>query len=308
MSENILALFPGQGSQKVGMGQALVQAGSSCAALAKEYFERADQALGFKLSEICFSGPAERLTATEIAQPAILTVSTICYQLAQTNNRVVQPKVAAGHSLGEYSALVAAQALEFEQAVVLVHKRGRYMQSAVAAGVGKMSAVIGLEVDALEDKIAQVTDGIVQIANINAPGQIVVSGEAAAVDQLTALLSGVKVMPLSVSAPFHSSLMEPAAFKLKQDLDAVKISAPKFPIISNFSATAVSQPEEIRKALYDQVCGRVRWVESINYAVQNFEIAASAEFGEGAVLSGMIKRITASLKRNTFGTPQELGC
>lgn len=286
------------------MGAALAEK----SALARDLFARADAALGFNLSEICFSGPSEHLTATEVAQPAILTVSTICYQIARVNGLVPQPSVAAGHSLGEYSALVAAEALDFEQAVSLVNKRGRYMQAAVVAGAGKMSAVIGIEVAALEDKIGQVSSGVVEIANINAPGQIVVSGSAAAIDQLTTLLSGVRVMPLSVSAPFHCSLMRPAAEQLKLDLSNVKISKPRFPVIANYSATALSEPEQIRQALYDQVCGRVRWVESINCAIAQFGVAGSCEFGEGVVLSGMVKRIAGSLKRASFGTPQELGC
>ena len=304
MSENYIAVFPGQGSQKVGMGAALLQSSP----LARQLFERADRALGFSLSEICLKGPAEQLTATQIAQPAILTVSTICYQIARTHGRFAEPAVAAGHSLGEYSALVAAQALEFEEALVLVHKRGSYMQGSVALGAGKMSAVIGMEVAALEEKIAQIESGVVEIANVNAPGQIVVSGAAAAIDALTAILSGVRVLPLNVSAPFHCSLMKPAAERLKNDLANAKFSRARFPVIANFSASSVVEPEQIRQALYDQVCGRVRWVESINTAIAQFGVGACAEFGEGAILSGMVKRIAPTLERSTFGTPQELGC
>jgi [acyl-carrier-protein] S-malonyltransferase len=210
-NNRILALFPGQGSQKVGMGREFFDQ----LPFARELFEMAGDALGFSLSEICFEGPLERLTATEIVQPAILTVSTICFQAAkQLLGDALQPAAAAGHSLGEYSALVAAGALDFCDAVRLVHKRGRYMQAAVPAGEGKMMAVLGKDPAELEETIAKIA-GTVQIANINAPGQIVVSGAAAAVDALKSQLPGTKMIELTVSAPFHCALMEPAQRSLR---------------------------------------------------------------------------------------------
>ncbi|NDC37681.1 MAG: [acyl-carrier-protein] S-malonyltransferase, partial [Proteobacteria bacterium] len=252
-----IALFPGQGSQKVGMGKDLAERSE----IARDLFSRADKALGFPLSAICFDGPAERLTSTEIAQPAILTVSVICFEMARAAlGNKLSVCTAAGHSLGEYSALVAAGALRFEDAVVLVNKRGRYMQSAVPAGVGKMIAVLGKEVRELESAIAQVGSGVVDIANINAPGQIVVSGKREAVDAFMAELGNAKVIELQVSAPFHCALMEPAATELARDLDEVEILPVNFPVISNVTANPVKTPAEIRDALKRQVCGRVRWV------------------------------------------------
>jgi [acyl-carrier-protein] S-malonyltransferase len=297
--KNTIALFPGQGSQKVGMGKELFLASE----IARGLFERADKALGLPLSTICFEGPADRLTATEIAQPAILTVSVICYEIAKAAlGEKLTVCAAAGHSLGEYSALVAAGALRFEDAVVLVNKRGRYMQSAVPAGVGKMVAVLGKEVPELEAAIAKVTSGVVDIANINAPGQIVVSGKREAVDEFIAVLGGAKVIELQVSAPFHCALMEPAAIELARDLDAAEIMPAKFPVIANVLAAPVQTPEQIRDALKRQVCGRVRWVESMEYATTNFPAARAVEFGAGNVLSGMLKRINAAFPRYECGS------
>jgi [acyl-carrier-protein] S-malonyltransferase len=294
----ILALFPGQGSQKVGMGKELFE-GSE---LAREIFARADQALGFSLSSLCFDGPPERLTETEIAQPAILTVSTICFELAkQKFGASLSVVAAAGHSLGEYSALVAAGALRFEDAVVLVHKRGRYMQNAVPLGMGRMIAVLGKEVAELEDAISKVSNGVVDIANVNAPGQIVVSGSRDGIEQFVSVLGAAKVIELQVSAPFHCRLMEPAAVELAKDLDAVKLSAGSFPVIANVLAAPVNAAADMRQALKQQVCGRVRWVESMEAAVKEFSPTMAVEFGNGNVLSGLLKRINPSLTRFECG-------
>lgn len=302
-TQHTIALFPGQGSQKVGMGKDLAQNSD----IARNIFDRADKALGFSLSSICFEGPADKLTSTEIAQPAILTVSVICYELAKAalGDRL-SVCAAAGHSLGEYSALVAAGALRFEDAVVLVNKRGRYMQSAVPAGAGKMVAVLGKEVPELEAAIAKVTSGAVDIANINAPGQIVVSGKRESVDEFIAALGSAKVIELQVSAPFHCALMEPAATELARDLDAVEILPAKFPVIANVLAAPVSTPTEIRDALKRQVCGRVRWVESMEYATTKFPSARAVEFGAGNVLSGLLKRINSSFPRFECGSLEAL--
>jgi [acyl-carrier-protein] S-malonyltransferase len=287
----ILALFPGQGSQKVGMGKKSYESQE----LAKEMFNMADKALGFSLSKICFEGPADQLTNTAIAQPAILTVSVICYEIFAKSGQANNIVAAAGHSLGEYSALVAAGALSFSDAVLLVHKRGKYMQEAVPKGQGTMVAVLGKEVAEIEEAIAKVTTGIVQAANINAPGQVVVAGDIAGVEGFKAALNGGKVIPLDVSAPFHCKLMKPAADNLARDLDALTINKCLFPVYANFSARAVTEASEIRQNLKDQVCGRVRWVQSMNNAIAEQQPTQALEFGEGRVLNGLLKKINKEL-------------
>ena len=298
-TEDALALFPGQGSQKIGMGKEL----AAQSEVARSVFARADKALGFSLSSICFEGPAEKLTLTEIAQPAILTVSVICFELAKAKlGSALKIVAAAGHSLGEYSALVAAGALKFDDAVVLVNKRGRYMQSAVPAGVGKMVAILGKETAEIEAAIAKVKSGVAEIANSNAPGQIVVSGKREAVDECVANLGSVKAIELAVSAPFHCSLMEPAAVALAKDLDAISISGAAFPIYANVSAKAVQSPDEIRDALKRQVCGQVRWIESMEHAISERSPKTAIEFGAGNVLSGLLKRINNTVPRLECGS------
>ena len=296
-SKKALGLFPGQGSQKVGMGKELFDNSD----LAKEYFSKADSALGFALSEICFEGPSEKLTLTSIAQPAILTVSCICYELARQIKG--EPLVcAAGHSLGEYSALVAAGALDFEAAVSLVHKRGSFMQEATPEGLGKMVAVLGKELEQIQSAIKESAidsdlDHCAQIANINAPGQIVIAGAKDAVDRFLEKLGTAKTVALEVSAPFHCSLMKPAAEKLKQELKSVQINEAKFPVISNAYAAPLRDPEKIREALYEQVCSSVRWTDCMQRAVEDFQVDTAIEFGLGRTLTGMQKRINPQITR-----------
>ncbi len=298
---DIFALFPGQGSQKVGMGKELHERYET----AKRLFRVADEALGFSLSSICFEGPADKLTLTEITQPAILTVSTICFEIAKAESGSAFPAVAAaaGHSLGEYSALVAAGALTFEDAVVLVNKRGRYMQEAVPVGTGKMVAVLGKEVSEIEAALVNEGDKVAEVANINAPGQIVVAGSVSGVNAFIEKLGTAKVIELPVSAPFHCSLMKPAEERLREDLRSVSIKTPAFPVYQNFSATAVTDAETIRENLARQVCGRVRWVECVENAVRETTPAAVWEFGAGNVLTGLVKRINSAVTRVNIDSP-----
>lgn len=300
----IFALFPGQGSQKVGMGKDLYDSYP----LAREIFAQADAALGFKLSEVCFSGPIEKLTLTEIAQPAILTVSAICFGLFNESKLAAGQTIvaAAGHSLGEYSALVAAGALSFDDGVRLVHKRGKYMQEAVPVGTGRMVAVLGKEVSEVEAALPSSGAEVAQIANINAPGQIVVAGSVAGVQQFTANLGAAKVVELTVSAPFHCTLMKPAEEKLRRDLASVKISSPRFPVFQNYTAQSSSDPEVIRENLALQVCGRVRWVECVRNAVTTLQPSSVWEFGAGNVLTGLVKRIDSTLTRVNVDSPHSL--
>lgn len=289
MSLNLLGLFPGQGSQSVGMGHDLYET----TRMGRDMFERADQALGFSLSSICFEGPMEKLTETAIAQPAILLVSTIYYELV----RETTPLVAAlGHSLGEYSALVAAGALQFEEALVLVNKRGRYMQEAVPVGEGRMVAVLGREPSEIEAAIQSLTDGVAEIANINAPGQIVVSGDVPGVEGLKVAMKGARLIDLPVSAPFHCSLMKPAADRLRDDLQRITIRPPTFPVFSNYYAKPLSVPEVIRESLHLQVCGKVRFTECLMGAIDTFGVNDAIEFGTGKVLAGLAKRTAPELK------------
>ncbi|MDZ4786758.1 MAG: ACP S-malonyltransferase [bacterium] len=300
--KKFLGLFPGQGSQKVGMGQSLW----ASTEIAKEYFELADKTLGFKLSKICFSGPAENLTSTDIAQPAILTVSVICYEIAKTSPQKISLLAAAGHSLGEYSALVAAQSLTFEDAVMLVNKRGRYMQEAVAKGAGLMVAVLGKDLVEIETAISAVKEGIVQAANINAPGQVVVAGDVVGINAFKVALNGGKIIPLEVSAPFHCALMKPAADSLAKDLDALTIRPCIFPVYANFSAKPVIDPNQIRQNLKDQVCGRVRWVECMENAIRDHTPELALEFGEGKVLTGLLKKINKELLSINIDSKEKL--
>ncbi len=300
----IIALFPGQGSQTVGMGKLL----HDNSELAKRYFTLADEVLGFPLSTYCFEGPIETLTKTAIAQPAILTVSTICFELFREHaidSGKYSVVAAAGHSLGEYSALVASGALRFEDAVLLVHKRGTYMQEAVPVGAGKMAAVLGRELAEIETVLATITDGIVQVANVNSPGQIVIAGDSRAIDAAVAALGG-KVVELPVSAPFHCALMKPAEDRLAGDLHTSTFKTSSFPVYANYSAQPVSEPDQIRTALRLQVCGRVRWVESLERVLGDFESRTTVEFGAGNVLSGLMKRIDKSVARMNVDSQENL--
>lgn len=279
-------VFPGQGSQSVGMGKAAYETEPR----AKEVFDAADAALGESLSGMCFEGPEADLKLTKNTQPALLTVSVALFRALGE-----QPDLVAGHSLGEYSANVAAGTLSFERAVRLVRIRGTYMQEAVPVGVGAMAAVLGGELAAIEQALAE-EPGAVEPVNYNSPGQLVIAGEASAVDavqpRLVAL--GCKVKMLPVSAPFHSSLMKPAEQRLAPHLADTPFSDAAVPIYINVDASPVTRGEQAREALIRQVSRPVRWQESIE-RMRDEGVTLCVEVGPGKVLSGLIKRIDKQL-------------
>lgn len=293
----LMAIFPGQGSQVIGMGKDFYDNSD----LAQDFFNRADKALGFSLSKLCFEGPAEELVKTEYVQPAILTVSVISYFETLKKFPDLKFDIAAGHSLGEYSALVASGVLDFEDAVTLVNKRGKFMQEAVPQGSGKMLAVLGKEVSEIEEITKDLPE--VQIANINAPGQIVVSGSAKQIDEFVTKAAGWKVIPLQVSAPFHCNLMKPAAENLAKELAKINYGKMNIPVIANY--TAEIYENNYADLLTKQVCGRVRWVETMDLA-KNLGVDTVIEFGAGNVLTGLMKRINKEAKRLNVANSTEL--
>lgn len=275
-------LFPGQGAQKVGMGKDFFE----FSAFARETFDRADETLNYKISRICFEGPEEKLKLTQNTQPALLIVSYIAYSLLE-----IVPEIASGHSLGEYSALVAAGALKFEDAVLLVNKRGKYMQDAVPVGVGAMAAILGADYNNVEDSLKKIKDGIVEIANWNSREQIVIAGHKKAVSDAISLIDPPRAVTLPVSAPFHCRLMKSAEEKLSYDLDHVEFLDLKFPIITNVDAEIIHKGADARDALKRQVSGTVRWYESMGI-LEKEKTNLAVELGTGKVLSGLLKRIS----------------
>ena len=299
-------VFPGQGAQVVGMGKAMAEIHPEAAAI----FKQADEALGFSLSEIIWEGPEEKLRLTYYTQPAILTASIALYEVFKKEGIV--PVCTAGHSLGEYSALVAAGALTFQDAVRLVHMRGTFMDEAVPAGLGAMSAVMGMDREELAAICAEVskTHGPVELANVNCPGQIVISGKAEAVAQAGEAIKGldrvgVRVIALVVSGPFHSSLMAPAADKLAEQLAAADIRDAAVPEIANYTAAPVRTADEIRTALKEQVASAVLWEDSVRTMLE-LGVDTFVEIGPGKVLSGLIKKVDRKLKTLSIQTPETL--
>ncbi|HTY12682.1 MAG TPA: ACP S-malonyltransferase [Candidatus Omnitrophota bacterium] len=278
-------VFPGQGSQFVGMGKGF----------AESHLDEANRILGFDLKKLCFEGPEEELKRTEITQPAILTVSVAALQLLKE-----KPDAVAGHSLGEYSALVAAGSISFADAVKIVHLRGKFMQAAVPAGEGAMAAVLMPPKDKIREICEQVGD--VQPANLNSPDQIVISGKKEAVEEAGKRLkeAGAKrIIPLAVSAPFHSRLMEPAAKKLEAELAKITISDAKVPVVANVTADYVASAEKIRELLIRQVTGSVLWEYSVRKMIAD-GVGRFVEVGPGKVLCGLIKKIDPAVEARTY--------
>ena len=289
----IAYVFPGQGSQSPGMGKDL----SDNFPVAREVFEEADEALGFALSRLCFEGPAEELQLTENTQPAILAVSIAALR-ALEGTGAPAPAFVAGHSLGEYSALVASGVLDLSDALRTVRARGRYMQEAVPVGTGAMAAVIGGEVSDIERVCAETSGGeVCSVANINSPGQVVIAGNTAAVDRAIELLKDVarRVIKLNVSAPFHCALMKPAQDRLATDLERLNFGEPKFPVVTNVDARITNAPAELCDALFRQVSAPVRWVESMQLLIEN-GVDKVVEVGPGKVLSGLMRQTSRDIK------------
>jgi [acyl-carrier-protein] S-malonyltransferase len=296
-------IFPGQGSQFVGMGRSLAERFD----IARQVFDTADQALGFSLTQLCFEGPSEVLQLTENTQPALLTMSIAALRVLEQEG--LKPDCVAGHSLGEYSALVAAGCLDFSDAVRLVRKRGQYMQEAVPPGVGAMAALIKLPGSKLESVLSEAAEGeVVNAANLNSPDQVVIAGHRGAVERAMELAKAAgarKVVLLPVSAPFHCSLMQPAQQRLGADLEAIQFLDLKVPLVNNWQARLIRTAAEAREGLYQQVPNPVRWSESIR-RIASEGVTQFVEVGAGGVLSGLLRNINPELQASKFGAPEDL--
>ena len=281
-------LFPGQGSQVVGMGKELYEK----TGFGKKTFKMADEILGYHFSKTCFEGPEEELQLTYNGQPALLTVSYILFHLLER-----EPAIAAGHSLGEYSALVCAGAVKYEDAVLLVHKRGKYMQEAVPVGKGAMAAIMGADIDQVKQVISEII-GSVDIANWNSSGQVVISGEKAAVEEAVEKIAARKTKYLPVSAPFHSRMMLPAEEKLAVDLDNTEFKDLNFPIINNIETAEITKGSDAREGLKKQVTRPVLWHNTMIKFLREKKIEKFVEIGSGKVLTGLAKRTARELDLN----------
>lgn len=304
----IAFLFPGQGSQDVGMGRELAQAYP----VAREVFEEVDSALSQNLSQIMWEGPKETLTLTENAQPALMAVSMAVMRVLEREmgfSLKDKVKFVAGHSLGEYSALAAAQAFTLADAARLLKLRGQAMQAAVPVGKGAMTALLGVGLDVAQKVAEAAAQGeVCQVANDNEPTQVVLSGEKSALDRVPEIGKehGVRrAVPLPVSAPFHCALMQPAADAMAEALANVTIKPPVVPVVANVLAEPITDPDEIRKRLVEQVTGTVRWRECVTYMTAN-GVTDVYEIGAGKVLAGLAKRIEKSLNATSVGTPSDV--
>ncbi len=299
--------FPGQGSQSVGMGQSLAQN----FAVARHVFEEVDEALSEHFTRIMWEGPEATLTLTENAQPALMSVSLAAFAVMQQEYGAdtIKPAFAAGHSLGEYSALASAGVFSVASAAKLLRLRGQAMQEAVPPGEGAMLALIGAEIEQAGKLAAAAAEGEVsQVANDNAPGQVVISGTKSAMDRAVKLAPGYgirRAVPLPVSAPFHCALMKPAAGRMAEALDGAAFKAPAVPIIANVTAAPVLDPQEIKSLLVQQVTGVVRWRESVAYMVDH-GAKTLFEIGAGRILTGIAKRIRAEADARSVGTPDDI--
>jgi [acyl-carrier-protein] S-malonyltransferase len=302
-TSSIAFLFPGQGSQAVGMGKEL----ADNYPVARRTFEEADEALGYRLSALCFEGPEEQLKLTEITQPAILTASVAAWRVLQEKG--LKPDFVAGHSLGEYSAHVAAGTLTFADAVRTVRNRGKYMQEAVPVGVGAMAAILGMPLDKVSEIASDAAQReVCQAANINSPEQIVISGNAGAVERAIKLATergAKKAVSLPVSAPFHCALMQPAQDRLAADLDALSFKNPSCTVVCNVDAAVVDSAEASRAALIRQVTGTVRWEPSVRLLIDQ-GTSLFIEVGPGKVLWGLMRQIDRSKTCLTVGDEASL--
>ena len=290
----IAFIFPGQGSQQVGMGQEFVQNSKE----SKAFYDKCDEVLQFSLSNLMLNGPAEELTLTYNAQPALLTTGVMVAQ--KLMDAGIKPDYTAGHSLGEYSAFVTSGALSFEDAVLTVHKRGLFMNDAVPAGEGAMAAILGLDAASLKAVCNQITaeGNVVQLANLNCPGQIVISGTKSGVEKASAAAkeAGAKrAIPLVVSGPFHSELMREAAVKLQEVIDSIEVNTPHTPIISNVGANLLEGPAAIRQEMIEQVYSPVLWEDDVRKLLE-LGVTTFIECGPGKVLSGLVKKVDRSVK------------
>jgi [acyl-carrier-protein] S-malonyltransferase len=301
--KSIAFIFPGQGSQYVGMGRELFENFS----VAKKIFEEADDTLHFSVSALCFKGPEEALKLTENTQPAVLTTSVAALKVLQAEKGVA-PQFTAGHSLGEYSALVASEALTFSQAVKVVRLRGKFMQEAVPVGEGAMAAVLGMEREQVEKLCEEISSGeVLAPANFNSPGQIVIAGHSKAVQRAIERVKqeGKKAVLLPVSAPFHSSLMKPAGERLEKALEEISVSDLKIPVVTNVEAEANTSKDRVKELLVAQVSSPVRWEESMRKMVGK-GIEQVVEIGPGKVLSGLMKRIDSRVETKNLEDLQTL--